>query len=286
MFPKSNRSLLVLGALLFSSVLSQEIADDNVVLIEGGTFWMGTNSIDIPVLKAHYDIDFPGIFENETPAHQTIISTFRIDRYEVTNSQFSEFLIEHAEWRREQLPDGKHNGRYLENWNDGEFPEQLAKQPVVYVTWSAAQAYCRWRGGRLPTEAEWEYVARAGDSREFPWGDELPSPDRANYSASNNGEATDVGIYPPNGFGVYDLAGNVWEFLYDAWEPEYSSDAQVNPIIGGPLTIEEEAEMTGRRAVRGASFGGSVVNIRTRWRDSHVATNAIEFVGFRCAYPH
>ncbi len=284
-FPNSNRSLLVLGALLCSSAFSQEVSQDNVVLIVGGTFWMGTSGSDIPSLKDRYDLNFPGIFENETPVHQTTISNFKIDRFEVTNFQFSGFLIENTEWRQEQLPDDRHNGDYLKNWNDGQYPEELAKRPVVYVTWSAAQAYCRWRGGRLPTEAEWEYVARAGDSREFPWGNALPSPERANYSASNHDATTDVGTYPPNDFGVYDLAGNVWEFLYDAWEPGYSPVSQVNPVGGGLVTVAEEAEMTGRRAVRGASFGGSVVNIRTRWRDSHVATNAIEFVGFRCAYP-
>jgi len=88
-----------------------------------------------------------------------------------------------------------------------------------------------------------------------------------------------------NDLGVYDLAGKVWEFLYDAWEPVYPGGPQSDPIIGGLLTPQQEVNVSGRRAVRGASFGGSVINIRTRWRDSHVATNAIEFVGFRCAYP-
>jgi len=156
---------------------------------------------------------------------------------------------------------------------------------VVFITWSAAQSYCRWRGGRLPSEAEWEYVARSADDREFPWGNQLPSPDLANYSASNNGEPVAVGSYAPNDFGVYDLAGNVWEFLLDEWAPNYSAADQINRIAGGPVADEEIANVVGRRAVRGASFGGSVVNLRTRWRDSHVISNATEFVGFRCAYP-
>jgi len=157
--------------------------------------------------------------------------------------------------------------------------------PVVFVTWSAAQSYCRWRGGRLPTEAEWEYVARSGDNREFPWGNELPTPGLANYSASNINETVEVGSYAPNEFGVYDLPGNVWEFLLDEWLPNYAAAEQANPISGGTVTDSEIANVIGRRAVRGASFGGSVVNLRTRWRDSHVVTNATEFVGFRCAYP-
>jgi len=214
-----------------------------------------------------------------------VISSFRIDRYEVTNARYFEFLVDNPEWRKDQLRDRQHNGQYLTHWENGRYREGAANLPVVNVTWSAAQSYCRWHGGRLPTEAEWEYVARAGDSRAFPWGDEPPSPERANYSASVHGKTIDVGSYAPNDFGVYDLAGNVWEFLYDAWEPRYADDPQSDPVAGGLLTPQEEATVSGRRAVRGASFGGSVVNVRTRWRDSHVATNAIEFVGFRCAYP-
>lgn len=280
-----NRLTVIIGALFCSCACSQEADEVDPVAIQGGTFWMGTRASAVPALKQRYAVDFPGVFENEAPRHATTISSFGIDRYEVTNARYFEFLIEVPAWRKDQLLSSLHNGRYLHDWEENRFPEGTADRPVVNVTWSAAQAYCRWRGGRLPTEAEWEFVARAGDDREFPWGDELPSPARANYSASNNGKTTDVGTFPPNDFGVYDLAGNVWEFLYDAWEPRYSDEPQTDPIVGGQLTPQQEANVNGRRAVRGASFGGSVVNVRTRWRDSHVATNAVEFVGFRCAYP-
>ena len=283
----SNGYLLcvLFGALASTSAFPQQLARDGTVSIKGGTFLMGTSHNKIPALRARYNLDFPALYENEVPIHEVTISDFRIDHYEVTNARFAIFLAANPEWRREQLAESRHNGRYLDNWPEGAYPEELAAHPVVFVTWSAAQAYCRWRGGRLPTEAEWEYVARAGDSREFPWGDELPSPERANYLASQYGDTIEVGSYPPNDFGVYDLAGNVWELLYDSWELEYRSHPQLDPVSGGILDVEEEASMTGRRALRGASFGGSVVNLRTRWRDSHVVTNAIEFVGFRCAYP-
>lgn len=283
--PNAYWPCILFCVLACSSAFAQELARDDIVSIKGGTFMMGTSRGDIPALKARYELDFPAIFENEVPIHETTISDFRIDQYEVTNARFAEFLAANPGWRREQLAGIKHNGRYLDHWLNGRYAEEMVARPVVFVTWSAAQAYCDWRGGRLPTEAEWEYVARAGDSREFPWGDEPPSPERANYWASNTGEAIDVGTYPPNDFGVYDLAGNVWEFLYDSWEPRYRNDPQIDPVAGGILSDEEETNVSGRRAVRGASFGGSVVNLRTRWRDSHVVTNAIEFVGFRCAYP-
>jgi formylglycine-generating enzyme required for sulfatase activity len=189
------------------------------------------------------------------------------------------------DWRKSQLPSDDHNGNYLADWVDDQYPEGRADHPVVYVTWAAAQSYCRWAGGRLPTEAEWEYVARAGGDAEFPWGDDMPSPEDANYSASDIGETTPVGSYPPNDFGVHDIAGNVWEFLLDEWREDLSTVGAEGPVEGGPVADSDISSIDDRRSVRGASFGGSVVNLRTRWRDSHVVTNAVEFVGFRCAYP-
>lgn len=285
MCANNKQLLLVVCALPWSSTFSQETDNHYIALIQGGTYWMGTDASSVSGLKDRYDVSFPGVFENEVPSREVTISSFRIDRFEVTNSRFLEFLDENPAWRKDQVADGQHNGQYLVHWSDDGYPAGEANYPVVNITWSAAQAFCRWRDGRLPTEAEWEYVARAGDSREFPWGDDLPSPDVANYSASPHGRAINVGTYPPNEFGVYDLAGNVWEFLYDEWNPRYTGDPQSDPIAGGLLARHAEGSVSGRRAVRGASFGGSVVNVRTRWRDSHVATNAIEFVGFRCAYP-
>jgi len=274
----------IASALLWTSAFSQETDNHDIALIKGGAYWMGTDAGTMSALKNRYGVDFPGVFENEVPAREVTISRFRIDRFEVTNSRFFEFTAGNPAWRKDQIADSQHNGQYLAHWSDGRYAAGEANYPVVNITWSAAQAFCRWRDGRLPTEAQWEYVARAGDSREFPWGNGLPSPDVANYSASPHGRAINVGTYPPNEFGVYDLAGNVWEFLYDEWEPGYSSEPQSDPIVGGLLARHEEGSVRGRRAVRGASFGGSVVNVRTRWRDSHVATNATEFVGFRCAY--
>ena len=245
---------------------------------------MGTNREDIPTLKAKYAVAFPGVFENESPAHTVTLTDFRIDQHEVTYARFAEFLTANPDWRKNRLDESEQNGNYLADWHDDHFPSGRAQHPVVYITWAAAQSFCRWNGGRLPTEAEWEFVARSDGSTEFPWGDTLPTPELANYSASGNDHSVDVGSYPPNNFGVYDLAGNVWEFLLDEWTAEYSDDELRDPVHGGYVEDAGIRKITGRRAVRGASFGGSVVNLRTRWRDSHVVTNAIEFVGFRCSY--
>jgi len=279
-------SLLALALVIAHAIAAADKHhDDNIVSIDGGTFAMGTPAAKIADLKLRYDLDFPGVFENEVPAHEVTVSNFRIDRFETTNGRFAVFLDANPDWLPGNVAGARHNGRYLESWEGGAFPDGQADHPVVFITWHAAQAFCRWSDGRLPTEAEWEYVARAGDDREFPWGNDDPSPARVNYGASHIDQTTPVGSYAPNEFGVYDLAGNVWEFLYDAWTEEYSSAAQVDPLAGGLSADDDLVDVGGRRAVRGASHGGSVVNLRTRWRDSHVVSNAIGFVGFRCAYP-
>lgn len=105
-----------------------------------------------------------------------------------------------------------------------------------------------------------------------------------NYYADGIDATTPVGSYPPNDFGLYDMAGNVWEFLYDEWLPSYGNVSRTDPLVGGVVAGDRVLEIGGRRAVRGASFSGSEVNLRTRWRDSHVVTNAVAFVGFRCAH--
>ena len=246
---------------------------------------MGTAPEDVAELKRRYDVGWPGAFANETPAHRVTVSAFRMDRHEVTYGRFAAFLRENPDWRRSALDPALHNGDYLVDWVGDEPPAGRENHPIGFVTWHVAQSFCRWAGGRLPTEAEWEYAARAGGSREFPWGDEPPSAERANYHGRGLGATTEVGSFPANDFGLYDLAGNVWEFLLDEWADTYPAGARVDPVGGGPVPDSEILAVTGRRSVRGASYGGSVVNLRTRWRDSHVVTNAVEFVGFRCAYP-
>jgi formylglycine-generating enzyme required for sulfatase activity len=243
---------------------SLAIEPGDTVLIKGGTFLMGTPAARIPELKRRYGVSFPGVFEDEVPDRTVTVATLRIDAHEVTNARFAEFVKARPEWGPGRLSPEGHNGHYLEHWKDGRVPAGQEQHPVVFVTWAAAQAFCEWAGGRLPSEAEWELAARAGDGREFPWGDEPASPARANYGASKVGGTRPVGSYAANPLGLFDLAGNVWEFTSDAW-----------PGAAGSR----------RRAIRGGSFGGAPVNLRTRWRDSHEEDNAVPFVGFRCAYP-
>jgi formylglycine-generating enzyme required for sulfatase activity len=258
--------------------------DEGTVLVRGGTFRMGTGVSAIPELKRRYKVNFPGAFEDEVPEHAVTVSDFRLDRFEVTNARFFEFVARHPAWSRAQISPQLHSGHYLEHWTDGRPPVGKADHPVVYVTWHAAQAFCSWAGGRLPTEAEWEYAARAAGDQEFPWGGEHPSAQRANYSASRVGDTQPVGSYPPNPLGLYDMAGNVWEFALDEWKSGYAAEPQQDPIVGGAVPTDL-LTVQGRRVLRGGSFDGGDVNLRTRWRDSHEVKNAVAFVGFRCAYP-
>lgn len=283
---KRGAALLALAiATLGSENLRSEAGDVSRVLLQGGTIVMGTEKTAVEELKARYNVGFPGVFENETPAHTVTLGDFRIDRHEVTHARYASFLDENPYWQRDRLPAERHNGDYLLEWQDNKIPEGKGDHPVVHITWHSAQAFCQWAGGRLPTEAEWEYAARCGDDREFPWGNQLPSPELANYSASGHETTVPAGSYPAHDCGLQDLAGSVWEFLADAWVPEYAPGTETDPCLNCPKSEDEMVQVEGRRAVRGGSFGGSVVNLRTRWRDSHVVTNAIEFVGFRCAYP-
>lgn len=245
---------------------------------------MGIPETRIAELRARYGVSFPGSFENEIGEHDLTVTSFLMDRFEVTNERFFDFVAANPEWGPGRLPAEMHNGRYLEHWTADSYPEGAGDHPVVFVTWHAAQRFCEWVGGRLPSEAEWEYAARAGGESEFAWGDELPSPERANYGASALRRTMPVGSYPPNPLGLYDMAGNVWEWMFDEWEPTYVSEQRADPITGG-VPVGAIESVRGRRSIRGGSFGGAVVNLRTQWRDSHDVLNAMDSLGFRCVYP-
>lgn len=244
---------------------------------------MGTDESKIPDLMKHYKIDRSELFKGETPRHQVTLSSYYIDRYEVTNGQFKEFLKNNPNWTPEKISKDFDTGKYLEHWQDGNIPKGEENHPVINVNWYAAMAYCQSLGKRLPTEAEWEYAARGGlKDKEYPWGNELDTTN-ANYSLSEFRKTTEVGKYPPNGFGLYDLSGNVWEYLADEWS-DYNSKPKTNPLAGkNVFEVDTFKEIRTRRVVRGGSWGGSPVNLRVTYRDSHRPNDPKPFVGFRCA---
>jgi formylglycine-generating enzyme required for sulfatase activity len=306
MYPGRSKNLLT-SLLIIASVLSPftflrgsafsqvligkrtSATPKNMVLIHGGTFWMGTDSSAITDLLTKFNVRRAEIFADEVPRHSVKIGAFYLDKHEVTKKEFKKFIDKHPQWKKANIPANMHNGNYLQDWEGDNFPKGKGDYPVVNVSWYGAVAYCQSLGKRLPTEAEWEFAARGGlDNKAFPWGDEPVDKARANYSASGFGAAIKVGSYRPNGYGLYDMAGNVWEYLADEWAKyPASSETAIDPVAGGDLFDRGDSYLSvnTRRVIRGGSWGGSPINLRVTYRDSHPVDGAGNHVGFRCAMP-
>lgn len=172
-----------------------------MVVIPAGEFLMGSES------------GYP----NERPVHPVFIDAFALAQHPVTNTQYERFVRETGH-RVPYLDDPRAEAT---NWDREArtYPAGHAQHPVVLVSWHDAHTYCEWAGGRLPTEAEWEKAARGGlEGKPYPWGDEI-DPSLANYDNRNG--TTLVGSYLPNGYGLHDMAGNVWEWVGDWYNATY-----------------------------------------------------------------
>jgi formylglycine-generating enzyme required for sulfatase activity len=192
------------------------------------------------------------------PVHPVELDGFYIDAYEVTVGQYRKFLSETGH-------------RALPEWVSRYSPTD--SHPVVGVNWNDAVAYCRWAGKRLPTEAEWEYVARGGAAyRRYAWGDEIDDT-KANY-ASNVGTTTIVGSYPANGFGLYDVVGNVWEWCSD----RYGSDYYTN----SPAKNPPGPDIGSYHVLRGGGWNSSTRYLRVANRSYGYPDDRNDHYGFRC----
>jgi len=198
------------------------------------------------------------------PIHTVVLDGFWLDRTEVTNGQYELCVAASA----------CEPSRYADiDWLNGEH------QPVVGVSWYDAEAYCTWAGGALPTEAQWEYAARGSENRKYPWGEEQPTCDMANYFECV-GTTVDVASYPvgESWCGALDLAGNVYEWVVD-WFYEYHADKVVNPVG----SKEPGAVSDYRKMMRGGSWIDSGVSINSAQRMRLVPTDYADIVGIRCA---
>jgi formylglycine-generating enzyme required for sulfatase activity len=260
------------------------ILSGSMVLVRGGTVEMGIDAGEIQRFEKIFDVDAPQMFQDEVPKHRVTLDDFYIDKYLVTNAQFKAFTDANLEWQPDRIAGELDNGNYLKHWKEPVALAAKADHPVVNVNWYSALAFCRWAGKRLPSEAEWEFAARGGLNTLFPWGDQPVDGTRANYSGSRLGGTSPVGTYPANRYGLFDMAGNVWQFLADEWKP-YPSTPQKNPVAGESLFLNGTAflQVKTRRVIRGGSFDGAGVNLWVEYRDSHPANGSREFVGFRCA---
>jgi formylglycine-generating enzyme required for sulfatase activity len=222
----------------------------------------------------------------EQPLHTVHLDEYAIDKYEVTNAEYAEFL--NAEGNQVEggvtwLEAGSSWSRIHDTNGDWEAEEGYENHPVVTVTWYGARAYCEWRGKRLPTEAEWEKAARgASDTRIYPWGDENPDCSRLNYKDATEGycvdDTTPIGSYPSGAspYGALDMAGNVGEWVNDWYDDDYyDTSPDSNP--SGPSSGFG-------KVVRGGSWFTPQVRARTAYRYRSGGPNAnYKNVGFRCA---
>ena len=165
-------------------------------------------------------------------------------------------------------------------------PLGKADHPVTWVSWYAAMAYAEWVGKRLPTEAEWEYAARGGlAGKKYPWGDAEPTPADANYDEHVD-DTTPVGRYADNGYGLYDMAGNVWEWCLDAaYDEDFyaASDDSRNPIAGGEVDNFTTIPTDSSRVQRGGSWTNVAQHLRVANRLWNSPTLTYVNNGFRCA---
>ncbi|MCZ6540537.1 MAG: SUMF1/EgtB/PvdO family nonheme iron enzyme, partial [Nitrospinae bacterium] len=177
-------------------------------------------------------------FKDELPSRFVYLDRYWIDVYEVTNANYLEFV--NATGHRPALDDTCTTDACRQGnlWEGKSFLKKISNQPVTQVNWYDAAAYCKWRGKRLPTEAEWEKAARGPAGNLYPWGNK-PPPGKATYRRKWRGVVTmtDVGSYPGGAsiYGVHDLAGNAWEWVADWYDRNYyKKKANYNPK--GPKT--------------------------------------------------
>ena len=230
-------------------------ASGDMMLIPAGEFQMGSNSE-----KAD---------SSEKPLHTVYVDAFYMDKHLVTNAQYMEFVTANPQWhkpskwyefgkkQKSSIAKRYHDGDYLKHWHESIYPEEKADHPVTWVSWYAVMAYARWAGKRLPTEAEWEKAARGGlIEQEYPWGNSIDF-SKANYS-SNVGDTMPVGQYPANGYGLYDMTGNVWEWCLDTYDAEFYTRSPHHNPISGAITDESVANEltndTSFRVLRGGSW--------------------------------
>jgi formylglycine-generating enzyme required for sulfatase activity len=217
---------------------------DNMVPVDGGTFWMGANPEDSEA------------YDDEKPRHQVTLSGFSIGRYEVTQEEWEAVMGS--------------NPSYFKG----------AKRPVEDVSWDDCQEFIRklnektGKQFRLPTEAEWEYAARGGNkSQGYKYSGSNNFGAVAWYGGNSGNQTHDVGQKSPNELGLYDMSGNVWEWCQD-WYDDYSSSSQTNPT--GPASGSN-------RVLRGGSWDGGAWDCRVSGRGNYSPGDRDDDLGFRLA---
>ena len=250
------------------STLVREKDNMTMVYVPAGDFIMGFNQDDIDwfITQEWCSLCEQTMFETTLPEHMVFLDDFWIDKHEVTNAQYAQCVAD----------GGCSQPFQLESHSRAQYfgVPQYDNYPVSSVNWYQAQEYCQWAGGRLPTESEWEKAARGIEGGYFPWGNDNPTNQFANFDRSM-GDTTRVGTYI-NGispFGVLDMAGNVWEWVFDWWG-YYDSGSTTNP--SGPASGTY-------RVLRGGAWDSNPFFLLAAFRNGQLPEYAGYFVGFRCA---
>ncbi|MGE5775257.1 MAG: formylglycine-generating enzyme family protein [Chloroflexota bacterium] len=278
---------------------------DNMVqvYIPAGRFLMGSTRADIDTVMEACSYCLLEWFDHEMPQHKVYLDAFWIDQTEVTNAMFAQFVAETG-----YQTDAERIGAGIDfrlstydwamtkgaNWRHPHGPtsniDDMENHPVVQMSGNDAEAYCTWAGRRLPTEAEWEKAARGTDGRSYPWGNEPPAGNLLNFADRNlNANESDnsiddgyvftapVGSYPDGAspYGVFDMAGNVWERVIDWYSDTYYANSPArNPA--GPASSEYHI-------IRGGSWSRMARYVRTASRYRYRQLNRSSGLGFRCA---
>jgi formylglycine-generating enzyme required for sulfatase activity len=261
------------STVVVTSIPSYKINVDGaeLIFVPSGEFTMGMDP----------DLDPNQFWGAEAPSHKVYLNSYYIYRTEVTNAMYQACVAAKACPRPEA-----NNSRTRENYFEN--PE-YSNHPVILVSWIGALSYCQWADARLPTEAEWEKAARGEDGRYFPWGNDPLTGSLANFcdetcpASEKEFELGDgyqdtapVGSYPAGAspYGALDMAGNVWEWASDFFDPDYyRSSPSENPLGPGSGS---------RRVIRGGSWFNPASGIRTVARASEKPDMALDTIGFRC----
>jgi formylglycine-generating enzyme required for sulfatase activity len=227
--------------------------DAPMAMVPAGEFWMGVDGMI-------------GL-EDERPRHKVFLDAYQMDLYEVTVARYARFL---AATNREPPS----------YWETVKLAEH-GDRPVIGVDWADAEAYCRWAGKRLPTEAEWEKAARGTDERQYPWGNQKPAPDLANYALgarfSYSQVLMPVGKYgkAASPYGLFDMGGNVWEWTQDWYDGAYYGKSPEKNPAG-----TEQGQF---KVLRGGSWSDMAKYMLTYGRFKLLPATRNSYTGFRCA---
>jgi gamma-glutamyl hercynylcysteine S-oxide synthase len=240
---------------------------ESMATVPSGKFMMGT--------------DFKNADAASRPQHAVNLNAYRIDKYLVTNAQYARFIAATGH-------------RPPSDWKDGKIQQGTLLHPVTLVNWFDASAYAKWAGKRLPSEAEWEKAARGTDGRRWPWGDVM-DPKRLN-TYYNVGSANDVTAYAGgiSPYGIFDMAGNVDEWVADDFLPYKGTDAEAEVFKGKVARVQNDQDRSMKlsdmvpasgqyKVLRGGSWKGDPFSTATYHRDFSWPNYASDFYGFRCA---